>query len=366
MNTNDALRVPDSLKAQLLDYRRRVWRIKLIEAVSIALFAMGAAFLIVYGWDRFADTPPVLRVALLLGAIAITGIVPWFVMRWLVRYRNLESLARLLAKKMPSVGDQLLGVIELTHSDSEQARSIKLCQAAMQQVAKDAESRDFGAATPPSSYRVWAILAGVIAVIIAVLAVGYPAASRNALSRLVTPWTTVPRYTFTRIDPINDQVVIAHGEATNFPVQLSHESRWQPPTAELSIGNQATIKASLSEGGYLFAVPPQIQSSSMRLRVGDFVRDVTLKPMLRPELSSIIAHVQLPDYLGRPKVQSVDSRAGRVTLVRGSQAVVTATANGTIDGVIAVQCRAGAEPVTHDSSTVVGSEYHLAPAAGTA
>jgi len=46
--------------------------------------------------------------------------------------------------------------------------------------------------------------------------------------------------------------------------------------------------------------------------------------------------------------------------------VTTATANGTIDGVIAVQHKAKSEPVTHDSTTVVGSEYHLAPGAGTA
>ena len=46
--------------------------------------------------------------------------------------------------------------------------------------------------------------------------------------------------------------------------------------------------------------------------------------------------------------------------------VATATANGTIDGVFAIQTGADKEPVTHDSSTVVGSEQHLAPAEGTA
>ena len=45
--------------------------------------------------------------------------------------------------------------------------------------------------------------------------------------------------------------------------------------------------------------------------------------------------------------------------------VITATANGTIDSVIAIQTMADAEPVTH-STTVVGSEQHLAPAEGTA
>lgn len=46
--------------------------------------------------------------------------------------------------------------------------------------------------------------------------------------------------------------------------------------------------------------------------------------------------------------------------------VTTATANGTIDSVVAIQTGADKEPVTHDSTTVVGSEHHLAPAEGTA
>ena len=46
--------------------------------------------------------------------------------------------------------------------------------------------------------------------------------------------------------------------------------------------------------------------------------------------------------------------------------VITAIANGTIDSVIAVQTQSDLEPVTHDSTTVVGSEQHLAPDEGTA
>jgi hypothetical protein len=45
--------------------------------------------------------------------------------------------------------------------------------------------------------------------------------------------------------------------------------------------------------------------------------------------------------------------------------VTTATANGTIDGVIAIQTAANEEPTTN-GSTVVGTEQHLAPAEGTA
>ena len=42
------------------------------------------------------------------------------------------------------------------------------------------------------------------------------------------------------------------------------------------------------------------------------------------------------------------------------------TANAVIDGVIALQYLAKTEPVTHDATTVVGSEFHHAPAEGIA
>ena len=45
--------------------------------------------------------------------------------------------------------------------------------------------------------------------------------------------------------------------------------------------------------------------------------------------------------------------------------IITATANGTIDSVIAIQTAASEEPVTQ-GSTVVGTEQHLAPTEGTA
>ena len=43
--------------------------------------------------------------------------------------RKFEQLALLLSRTYPSVGDQLLGVIELVRSESEQARSLALCEA---------------------------------------------------------------------------------------------------------------------------------------------------------------------------------------------------------------------------------------------
>jgi len=49
----------------------------------------------------------------------------------------------------------------------------------------------------------------------------------------------------------------------------------------------------------------------------------------------------------------------RMVVDRGTQ-------NSTIDSIVAIQYQAAAEPVTHDSSTVISSEFHHAPAEGTA
>ena len=46
--------------------------------------------------------------------------------------------------------------------------------------------------------------------------------------------------------------------------------------------------------------------------------------------------------------------------------VSRATQNSTIDFGLAQQSKAGTEPVTHDATTVIGTEFHQGPAEGTA
>ena len=43
--TPDRLRLPDSLQAQLHEYRRRVWTIKMVEAVAAAAFGILVGYL---------------------------------------------------------------------------------------------------------------------------------------------------------------------------------------------------------------------------------------------------------------------------------------------------------------------------------
>ena len=121
--TPDRLRLPDSLQAQLHEFRRRVWTIKMVEAVAAAAFGVLVAYLLLFCLDRVWDTPGWLRVGLFVAAAVACAKIPWALHRWVWRHRRLEQLARLLARKHPRVGDQLLGIIELVRNDFEQARS---------------------------------------------------------------------------------------------------------------------------------------------------------------------------------------------------------------------------------------------------
>ena len=116
------LEIPESLRQKLLGFRRRLWRVKLIEAVAGAVIGVLVGYLLTYAIDRWIDTPRLVRWAIFGGAILACSLVPLAVDRWVYRQRRLDQLAKLLSHKHPSVGDQLLGIIELAGSETEQER----------------------------------------------------------------------------------------------------------------------------------------------------------------------------------------------------------------------------------------------------
>src|SRR5688572_28084979 len=90
------LTLPDSLAEQLLALRRRVWKIKSIEAAAGAVFGMAVGYLSVYGRDRLVDTPMGVRLAIFLTSLVGCAIVPDHLHQWIWRQRTLDQLARLI------------------------------------------------------------------------------------------------------------------------------------------------------------------------------------------------------------------------------------------------------------------------------
>src|SRR3954447_11116879 len=177
----------------MLAFRRRVWAVKLMEAGCGAAFGVLVAYLVTFLLDRVWDTPANVRLGIFMSALVSCALVPLALHRWIWRQRRLEQLARLLSRTHPSIGDQLLGIIELVNSESEQARSLALCQAAVEQVAEQARARDFADAVPrPKHRRRIALASGALAVGVGLLAL-YPGAAANAWARFLFPWRDTPR-----------------------------------------------------------------------------------------------------------------------------------------------------------------------------
>ncbi|HVU87142.1 MAG TPA: hypothetical protein VHD36_07465 [Pirellulales bacterium] len=326
-HTSNRLQLPGSLETQLYDYRRRVWIIKSIEAACGAIFGVLVSYLTIFGLDRLIDTPDGARITIFAVAVAACAFVPVYLHRWVWRQRQFVQLARLLSRRYPSLGDQLLGVIELVRNEFEQHRSRALCEAAVQQVAGDAARRNFHEAVPNPRHRLWAWAAATPLAAAVLLLVLFPSAALNAWSRFMAPWEPIPRYTFTALEELPETLVVAHGEPVTISVRLREDSRRRPATGTVQLGNQPPVEAELKDGAYEFSLPSQIAADTLYLRIGDARQTVHLEPMLRPELTSVTAAVTLPEYLGRPEKLEKDVRGGALTLVRGSTAQFAITAS---------------------------------------
>ncbi len=324
---HSSIEIPESLRQQLLAYRRRVWTVKLIEAAAIAVIGVLAGFLLIFVIDRLFDTPWLVRGLILAAAVWGCAAIPLALRRWVWRRRKLEQLARLLSRIEPRLGQPLLGVIELAASESEQARSPALGEAAIGQVAGDMASRDLQRSTPPSRHRRSVAIAALLAGCTLLVLLATRPAAVNAWSRFLAPWRDTPRYTFVSMQDVPRSLVVPHGEAFDLEVALASGSSWRPEQAEARLPDHGSTTASQQEGRYRFELPGQLESTELGLRVGDFVDRITVQPVPRPELTALEVEIELPEYLGRDQRLRQAIRGSSMTAVRGSRLAVQAQAS---------------------------------------
>ncbi len=324
---NSKLQIPSWLRQKMLAFRRRVWFVKMSEAVAGAAIGVLVGFLLTYTLDRILDTPQIVRGLIFTFAVIACALVPAALQRWVFRRRRMDQLARLLAETRPIAGDQLLGVIELSEDASEQSRSPELVEAAIQQVAQDVANQDLSDAVPRPRHQQRGVVAALLACVTLLLLFFTAAAARNAWARFLAPWKAIPRYTFASVEPLPEKLIVPHGEDFDFEVELTGSTQWQPNSAEVSLSGRMAKRASLVNGQYRFSLPGQIDNAELAVRVGDYQSSIPVEPVLRPELSSIDAEVVLPSYLGRGEPQTKQVRGSTMSVVRGSETVVTATAS---------------------------------------
>ena len=166
--------------------------------------------------------------------------MPLFLHRWVWRFRRLDQLARLLSRKMPRLGDQLLGIIELAENRWEQARSRGAVPgghraSGPRRRATRFPDGDAAIACTGCFCRRRLVLLGVIAVLTAFS----PAATSNAWARLLRPWQDTPRYTFAALEPLPAELVVAHGEPFRFDVTLDSGFRMAAGARQCTTGRAA-------------------------------------------------------------------------------------------------------------------------------
>lgn len=326
MKTNE---LPPVLEDKLADFRKRVWIVKLAEGVLAAAFGLVLSYVVVFALDRLIETPAWLRAAILIAGAAVLGIgLPLKWHRWVWSQRTLDAAAILLRRKLPRLGDQLLGIVELARMEGgSNGRSETLVRAAMAQAAEAVKDQDFSRAVPQARHRQWAWAAGGAAALVLAAFFAAGAAARNALSRWLMPWSNTERYTFARIEALPDTLVVPYAEPFNLPVKLTESSPWKPESGRGRIQGQPAVNVKLEEGAYPLVFPPQKRDAAMALSVGDVRKSVKLEPRNRPELVSLAVKLKLPAYLKYQSEPEIEVRSGSVNLLSAAQASFTATAS---------------------------------------
>ena len=323
----DQVSLPSRMTDALKQYRKRVWAIKLAEGAFAAIFGLVISYFVVFGLDRLVDTPALLRGGIL--AVGMVGMVILFPIKyhnWVWQHRRLDGVAKLLRHKFPRLSDHVLAIVELARSDSDQSSSRTLIEAAMRQVDDEVAKHNLKDAVPQPRHLRWAWAAGIPLILFTVGMLLVPDASRNALARWLIPWRNVERYTFAQLEGETELQVVAYAEPFSVEARLKDNSPWKPASGEAQYTDQVPIAAALEGATYRFQIPPQTKDGHLTLRVGDARRSIPVEPKLRPELTEFVAQVQLPAYLERPDTEIKDVRGGVLALVKGSTAILEATA----------------------------------------
>lgn len=322
--------LPESLRIQLLGFRRHLWRIKITEAIFAGLLGLIVSFSLVFALDRIWEVPPFVRLVILIAGVSLFAVfAPLWINRWVFRHRRENQLARLISKHYPDLGDRLLGVVELQdQEESETALSPELRKAAMIAVAHDASDRDLDLALSSSWIRKLGIGLAVMALIAGGAFIAYPSAGKNALARWFMPLSDTKRFTFTKADlsKIPQPLYIPIGEKFTINVPLRADTEDQPEFAKARYGASAWRDYQYENGLYSLKFPGKREKAWVDLSLGDANHSLDVRPIQRPRISAFYQEIIYPAYLQRKPIKS-ELSITQTDVLEGSKVIITAIAD---------------------------------------
>ncbi len=287
----------------------------------VAICGAGAGFLLswllLYVSDRIWETPLPLRIVIAIGATVACFLFAWFwASRWLLNPRDVRDFAKLIQKRHRELGDRLLGIVELAEGEHPENLSPALVRAAIRQVSRESEGLDFGRAVETDRSRSYGFIFLCAAVIFGSLLFFNPAAGINALRRM---FTTEERYTFVQVQDLPDEMIVAHGEEFQFPVGIDPSSFKKPGSAVATLDSlREPLIAEIRDHHALFTVPGQSDTTTLKLRVWDATKDISIVPKHRPAIRTLEAFINYPKHLLKsPSIQVVEG--GVLRVLEGSE-----------------------------------------------
>jgi len=314
------IELPPDLRRRLEAFRQQTWQLKLVEIFLAGCFGLLVSYLTVFALDRVLETSTGVRSLLFLAGFAVFGLgLPLTWEKWSWRMRGLEAAARLIRRKMPRFGDQLLGTVQLSGHGSG---SPALIRAAMEQADKKAAQTDLREALPGTRQFLWAGLLATGAVLVIALFLISREAGQSAWLRWATPWAPVERYTFADVDAVPDRVIVPYGEPYQLEVGLAEDSRWRPSWGRAGIEGRGEARARAErteDGAFSFMLPGRKEEGTLQIAVGDDRVRTEVVPAARPELTGLKATVRLPDYLRYTRPLEIEGQDGTISVVDGSE-----------------------------------------------
>ena len=124
-------------------------------------------------------------------------------------------------------------------------------------------------------------------------------------------------------------MVVPHGEPFEIACGLKADSAWKPAMATARVDREEPQEAKFEKGRAVFRITGQTENGKLNLRVGDATREIAIRPLHRPEMKELAAHVQLPDYLGYPAA-TVPIQGGSAEFLEGSRVSFTGKTSRTL------------------------------------
>ena len=113
-------------------------------------------------------------------------------------------------------------------------------------------------------------------------------------------------------------MIVPYAEKFDLETQLRENTEWKPEKAAIRLPGKTKLTSERGDDeSYAFDLPPQKEEGALALRVGDAREKIIVEPVTRPELTSLNAHIRLPDYLMYESDPKIPCEAARFRLSKG-------------------------------------------------